>query len=58
MQDLKIAREAFRETDYKFGVAMLLAVPFNATAVSSAMMKYCERADSFWLRIPSVQRRA
>ena len=59
MNDLKIARGAFREVEYKFfGLTTLVAVPFNATAVGSAMMKFCERADSLLLRIPLIQRHA
>jgi SAM-dependent methyltransferase len=59
MNDLKIARGAFREIECKFfGLTTLAAVPFNATAVGSAMMKFCERADSFLLRVPLIQRHA
>jgi SAM-dependent methyltransferase len=59
MDDLKIARGAFREVECKFfGLSTLAAVPFNATAVGSAMMKFCQRADSFLLRIPPIQRHA
>jgi SAM-dependent methyltransferase len=59
MNDLKIARGAFREIECKFfGLTTLAAVPFNATAVGPAMMKFCERADSFLLQVPVIQRHA
>ena len=40
------------------GLTTLIAVPFNGTAVGSAVMKFCERADSLLLRIPLIQRHA
>src|SRR5438477_11985245 len=59
MNDLKTARGVFHEVECKFfGLTTLIAVPFNGTAVGSAVMKFCERADSLLLRIPLIQRHA